>query len=152
MRVGEVMSRAVVTIGPSASCHEAVAKMHGAKVRHLPVVATDGSLAGIVTDRDVRHHLFAPKVFEQIGHASVESLLDSVQVADIMSTPVVSVGVGENLEVAATLMRDEGIGSLPVLDGSRVVGIITETDMLRQIVRADGWCCPEVQEIVVSFP
>jgi acetoin utilization protein AcuB len=142
----------VVTIEPLASCHEAVARMHRAKVRHLPVVATDGTLAGIVTDRDVRHHLFAPGVFEHIGHASVESLLKSASVGDIMSVPVVSIGADADLEAAATLMRAEGIGSLPVVSGKQVIGIITETDMLRQIVRADAWGGREVEEIVVSFP
>jgi acetoin utilization protein AcuB len=152
MRISEVMSRGVVTIGVEDSCHEAVARMHRAKARHLPVVAADGTLVGIVTDRDVRHQLFAPGVFEQIGRAPVESLLKGVSVGEIMSAPAFSVGADADLKVAATLMRNKGIGSLPVVDGTRLVGIITETDMLRQIVRADAWCCPEVEEIVVSFP
>jgi CBS domain-containing protein len=100
----------------------------------------------------VRHHLFAPGVFEHIGHASVESLLKSASVGDIMSVPVVSIGADADLEAAATLMRAEGIGSLPVVSGTQVIGIITETDMLRQIVRADAWGGREVEEIVVSFP
>ncbi len=49
-------------------------------------------------------------------------------------------------------MLEDKVGSLPVLDGSRVIGIVTETDLLRQICRADQACPPDVAEIVVSYP
>jgi CBS-domain-containing membrane protein len=57
MRVSEVMSRDVVTIARSHSCHAATAEMTRNSVRQLPVVAEDGTLEGIVTDRDLRHQL-----------------------------------------------------------------------------------------------
>jgi len=60
MRVSELMSRDVVTIGDTETCHEAVEQMCRRKVRHLPVLDREGALVGIVTDRDVRHRLFAP--------------------------------------------------------------------------------------------
>src|SRR5206468_2344364 len=53
MKVSQLMSRSIVTIGPSASCLEAVSRMHGARVRHLPVVDARGGLIGIVTETDV---------------------------------------------------------------------------------------------------
>ncbi len=53
---------------------------------------------------------------------------------------------------AARIMLEDKVGSLPVLDGSRVIGIVTETDLLRQICRADQACPPDVAEIVVSYP
>ncbi len=151
MRVSELMSRNVVTIDTAASCHDAVALMARARVRHLPVVDA-GALVGVVTDRDLRHHLFRPGVFEAIGTVPIENLLETVPVKDIMSTPVISARAGDSLEAAARLMLEDKVGSLPVVDDGRVVGILTETDMLRQIVRADACCCPEVEEIVVSFP
>ena len=49
-------------------------------------------------------------------------------------------------------MRDGKIGSLPVVEGGRLVGIITETDLLRELCRADAACSPEVTDIVVSYP
>jgi CBS domain-containing protein len=151
MQVSELMSRGVITIGPSESCHEAVARMHRAKVRHLPVVADDGALDGMVTDRDVRHHLFAPGVFDRIGHVSVADVLKGIPVKAIMSAPVVAVDAADDLALAAGVMRRERIGALPVLDRGRVVGIITETDMLRQLVRADAWCAL-TEDIIVPFP
>jgi acetoin utilization protein AcuB len=152
MQVKELMSRNVVTVGESDSCQEAVRQMYAAKIRHLPVVDGGGRLVGIVTDRDLRHHLFSTGVFKEIGITSVQTILKNVPVSAIMSRPVVSVGPATDLAEAGKLMLDDKIGSLPVVDGERVVGILTETDMLRQIVRVDSSCCPDVEEVIVSFP
>jgi acetoin utilization protein AcuB len=152
MHVKELMSRPVVTIEASDSCLEAVARMHWARVRHLPVVNRDGLLVGVVTDRDLRHHLFSPTVFKELGETPVDALLKPVSVAEIMSTAVISVSDEETVMNAAQLMVEERIGSLPVLEGGRVVGILTETDLLRQICRVDAACSPECAEIIVSYP
>lgn len=151
MRIGELMSRQVVTIEASASCRDAVLRMHRARIRHLPVVDAAGSLVGIVTDRDLRHRLFTPGVFKEVGSVRVETLLEGVPVAEVMSAPVVSVSPGDELEHAARLMLEDKVGSLPVVEGGRVVGIVTETDLLRRIVQVDTrW--PEVDDIIVSYP
>lgn len=151
MRVSDLMSRDVATVGVSDSCGEAVARMVRQKIRHLPVVERDGKLVGVVTDRDLRHRLFEPRVMKEIGTVSVDQILKTVPVKDIMSAPVVTVGPQDELETAARVMLEDKVGSLPVVENGRVVGIITETDLLRQIVRADA-CSPECAEIVVSFP
>jgi acetoin utilization protein AcuB len=151
MRVSDLMSRDVATVGVADSCQEAVARMVRRKIRHLPVVERDGRLVGVVTDRDLRHRLFEPRVMKEIGTVSVDQILKTVPVKDIMSAPVVTVGPQDELETAARVMLEDKVGSLPVVENGRVVGIITETDLLRQIVRADD-CSPECAEIVVSFP
>lgn len=152
MQAKNLMSRQVVTIGTSDSCLEAVRRMHQARVRHLPVVNREGMLVGIVTDRDLRHHLFSPGVFKDVGQTAVEILLKAVPVAEIMSTPVISVEPQDEMMDVARLMLEEKVGSLPVVEAGRVVGILTETDMLRQICRADAACSPECAEIIVSYP
>ena len=152
MRVDEVMSRDVMTIEMSESCHEAAGRMFRARVRHLPVVDRRGKLAGIVTDRDLRHRLLAPAVFREGASVSVEEVLKSVAVSEIMSKSVVTVPPDEDLAAAAHVMLEDKVGSLPVVTDGRVVGILTETDLLRQIVRAAECCCPEVPAIVVSYP
>jgi acetoin utilization protein AcuB len=152
MRVRELMNRNLVTIRDSSSCQEAVARMHRARVRHLPVVGRDGALVGIVTDRDLRHHLFAPNVYKELGATSVDLLLSAVTVSQIMSAPVVTADASDHVADAARIMLEDKVGSLPVLEGGRLVGIITETDLLREICRADASCSPEVTDIVVSYP
>ena len=151
MRVSDLMSRNVVTIGESDSCLEAVGRMHGARVRHLPVVNAAGMLHGVVTDRDLRHHLFAPRVLKEIGTIAVDILLKAVPVSEVMSSPVLSVPAHADILEAARIMLEDKVGSLPVVEGGRLVGIVTETDVLRQICRFDAEC-KEVAEIVVSYP
>lgn len=152
MQVKELMSRELVTIGPKESCLDAVVRMQRARVRHLPVVNRDGLLVGIVTDRDLRHHLFTPRVFGVLGSTPVDVLLDGVRVAEIMATDVMTVEAGASVGDAAGTMRKHRVGSLPVMENGRMVGIVTEVDILRQIVRADATTAPECAEIIVSYP
>lgn len=152
MQVRDLMSRQVVTIGTSESCLDAVVRMQRARARHLPVVSREGLLVGIITDRDLRHLLFSPRMFQALGSSRVDVLLDGVHVAEIMSTDVVTTAPDTSLADAASTMRKEKVGSLPVLENGRVVGILTETDVLRHIVRADAACAPECAEVIVSHP
>jgi CBS domain-containing protein len=152
MQVKELMSREVVMIGPKESCLDAVVRMQRARVRHLPVVNRDGLLVGIITDRDLRHHLFTPRVFEALGSTPLDVLLDGVHVAEIMSTAVVTVEAGATLGAAADTMRKHRVGSLPVMENGRMIGIVTEVDILRQISRAEATSVPECAEVIVSYP
>lgn len=121
------------------------------RVRHLPVVAPDGALEGVVTDRDLRHHLFAAGTFESIGAVSVESLLKGSAVKEVMSRPVLSIAPDADLPTAARLMSEHKIGSLPVVKHARVVGILTEVDLLRRMIDVNA-CGRNVETIVVSYP
>jgi len=76
-------------------------------------------------------------------------VLKAVTVNDLMSSPAISVGPDDELETAVGTMLRDKIGSLPVVDKERVIGIITETDLLRRVVTAGS---PECAEIVVPFP
>jgi CBS domain-containing protein len=152
MLVKDMMSREVVVIGPKESCLDAVVRMQRARVRHLPVVDPDGLLVGIVTDRDLRHHLFTPRVFEALGSTPVDVLLDGVRVAEIMAAPVVTIEAGASVGGAAGTMRKHRIGSLPVIERGRLVGIVTEVDILRQIAGVDTAAVPECAEVIVSYP
>ena len=152
MRVKELMSRVVMTVGTEDSCREALTRMRELKLRHLPVTDLRGKMAGMLTDRDLRHYLFDPAVMRRIGMTPVDALLEAVSVREIMSAPVVSVEPEEEMETAVGLMRSRKVGSLPVVKDGQVVGILTETDVLRRIVRVDATCSPGVEEIIVSYP
>jgi acetoin utilization protein AcuB len=152
MRVKELMSRVVMTVGTEDSCREALTRMRELKLRHLPVMDLRGKVAGMLTDRDLRHYLFDPAVMRRIGATPVDALLESVSVREIMSAPVVSVEPEEEVETAVGLMRKRKVGSLPVVKDGQVVGIFTETDVLRRIVRVDATCSPGIEEIIVSYP
>jgi acetoin utilization protein AcuB len=151
MRVSELMSRDVVTIDETDTCHEAVGQMCRRKVRHLPVLDREGALVGIVTDRDVRHRLFAPDVYRQVGQVPVSTLLREAPVRAVMSAPVLWIGAASDVAEAAERMRQEKVGCLPVLEGSRVVGMLTEIDVLRHIAGDEVPASPEL-DIVISYP
>jgi CBS domain-containing protein len=89
-------------------------------------------------------------VFPALGMTSIDTLLAAAQVADLMATDVVTVRPEQSLGEAAQVMLMKKVGSLPVVEAGRVVGILTETDMLRMIVRTDAGA--ECAEIIVSFP
>ena len=151
MRVSELMSRDVATIGEHGTCHEAVTRMCERRVRHLPVLDHEGSLVGIVTDRDIRHRLFAPDVFRQIGQVPVGMLLRQAPVTAVMSAPVLQIGPASDVADAAERMRKEHVGCLPVVEGSRLVGMLTEVDILRRIAGSGSPESPEL-DIVIAYP
>ena len=151
MLVRELMSRDVTTIAPSNSCLDAVTRMHRMRIRHLPVVNQEGLIVGVVTDRDLRRHLFSPGVFRELGTNSVDILLKEVGIAHIMSTEVITVGPSDDVADSVRIMLEKRIGSLPVVQTGRVVGILTETDVLRYIVRADANCSVECADVIMSL-
>jgi acetoin utilization protein AcuB len=129
MRVADRMTRSVAVIRADALVHEAVEVMRTRKVRHLPVLDREGRLIGIVTDRDLRQVIFDPSIQERAG--SLAETLGALRVRDVMTWGVITVRPGTGIREAARLMREQRIGALPVVEGDRVVGILTETDVLK---------------------
>ena len=102
------------------------------RINQLPVVA-DGSLVGIVTDRDLRDAF--PSVGEQVRHpGEARRETAALRVEDVMTPNVLTVGERDPIERAATIMREERVGALPVVSGERLVGIVTRTDLLGALV------------------
>jgi acetoin utilization protein AcuB len=151
MRVADLMSRNVVTVAENETCHEAVARMCQRRVRHLPVLDREGSLIGILTDRDIRHRLFAPDVFRQVGRVPVGTLLRQAPVRAVMSAPVLQISPESDVAQAAERMRKEKVGCLPVVERSRLVGMLTEIDILRRIAGTEEPESPEL-DIVIAYP
>ena len=129
IRVKDCMSRSAATIHSDALVRGAIDMMKKRRIRHLPVVDRENHLVGIVTDRDLRQVVFDPVVEERLGELA--KLLGTMTVRDVMTWGVVTVTPDSDIRHAARLMREQRIGSLPVVDGDRVVGMLTETDVLR---------------------
>ncbi len=92
-------------------------EMRARGFRHAPVVDAAGALEGMLSDRDLREH---------------KGYLDSTIVSAAMSEPALSVRPDDPIEVAARLLLEHRIGGLPVVDAAgKVIGIVTETDLLR---------------------
>jgi acetoin utilization protein AcuB len=127
--VRDIMKSTVVTVTPDATVSEAVRLARARGIRHLPVLEGE-CLAGIVSDRDLK------KV------AGETAALALVQVRSIMTTVVLTVGPTFTVEDAARMMIKERVSALPVTVAGRLVGIVTETDVVELFVRALGAAGP----------
>ena len=130
--VRNLMTLTCVTVPPTMPVLEARHLMLEKKIRHLLV--TDGAqLIGVVTDRDIRLNL--PSAATSLSVWEVNYLLARLTVGTVMSRNVVAIESDREPREAAQLMLDHGVGALPVVDGGLLVGIITETDLLRAFVQ-----------------
>lgn len=134
MHVHDWMTKDVVTISGASSLREAIELIRAREIRHLPVV-DGGRLIGIVTDRDIRKAIAPEPLLLDVHEA--DYLLDKVYVRDIMTRQVVGVSPDVSFAKAAELMVRNKIGCLPVLEGEMVVGIITESDILRAVAEEE---------------
>jgi acetoin utilization protein AcuB len=126
MLVRTWMSSDLVTVAPDTTMREATDIMRERGFRHLPV--TDGErLVGMVTLTDIRRA--SPSVATTFSVGEINYLLDQIRVSDIMSRDLVTVSPDQTVEDAAILGHQRGISSLPVVEGDRLVGIITQSDM-----------------------
>lgn len=132
MKVRDLMSVDPITVSPDTTVFDARQTMVKERIRHLLV--TEGQrLLGIVTDRDIRLNL--PSQATSLSVWEVNYLLARLTVEEVMTTGVIIIGPDQNARNAARLMLEHKIGALPVLDGGRLIGIITETDVLRAFAR-----------------
>jgi len=132
MKVRDLMSVDPIAVSPDTAVFDARQTMVKERIRHLLV--TEGQrLLGIVTDRDIRLNL--PSQATSLSVWEVNYLLARLTVQEVMTTGVIIIGPDQNARNAARLMLEHKIGALPVLDGERLIGIITETDVLRAFAR-----------------
>ena len=122
MQVESYMSRAPITIRDDTDYWKASEIMQEKDLHHIPVINANEKIVGILTLRDLK---IAAMHF---GEAHVD-------VSEVMHSPVVTVAPDEPLAKAARLMVDNRIGGLPVVDANeQIVGILTETDLLRALI------------------
>ena len=126
--VEERMIRQVVTLTESASLREALALLQRHRIRHIPVVE-NGRLVGILTDRDVKRA--TPSLLSGISQEDYDRVLVQTHVSQVMTRNPFSVTPSTSLKDATKLLAERKYGALPVVEGDRLVGILTNTDLLR---------------------
>ncbi len=141
MKVKEVMTREPLTIDPEAPLGTALDVMHTKQVRHLPVVDDTGMLMGIITDRDLRQATFAPALGEHLSLRAQRRLrglgqeMEDLRVKDAMTWVVVTTHPEATLAHAALVMFERRVGNLPVIRDGKLVGILTERDLLKALMK-----------------
>ena len=135
MFVGERMSRPVISVSPEAPINDVLAMFKKEHIRRAPVLK-EGKLVGIVSERDLLHATSSSVTTLSIWELNY--LISKVKVKNVMTKKVITVSKDTPIEEAARIMADKKLGGLPVMDGERVVGVITETDLFKIFLELMG--------------
>ncbi len=124
MKVRKRMARKLITIQKDTGILKAIELMHKNSIRHLPVVEGE-NLVGFVTEGDLRQ-------------ASLLSMVDKVSIEDVMIKKPITISPDATLEEAAKLIFLHKIGGMPVVEGKKLVGVITILDILLAFIQLMG--------------
>jgi len=135
MLVRDCMTPHPTTIDPEATLEDALGFMRALRVRHLPVLS-GATLVGILTWTDLMHA--APPTATPLNSPEFPALLARVHVKDTMVPEPITVAPDTPVEIAARILRERKIGSLPVIEDRMLVGIVTETDLFGALIHLLG--------------
>ena len=157
MRVHEVMTTEVATTTPEALLKEAAVILVRRRISGMPVLDTDGRVVGVVSEADI----LAKEGDEQKQGGFLQWLIDpadpwvaarfdAVTVGDAMSAPAQTILADRTVAEAATLMLDENVNRLPVVDADgKLIGLVSRGDLVRAFARTDEEILKEIQEDVL---
>lgn len=128
--VQEIMSTDVKTLERNDNLSLAQDIMKQERIRHFPVLA-GSRVVGVVSQRDLLHATLGSVM--DYGEKSEKAYLASVVVKEVMTDPAVTISPQASIKEAAALMVQRRIGCLPVVENDRLMGIVTETDILKQV-------------------
>jgi len=133
MIIEQIMEKNVLSLTPEDSISTALNILKQNKIRHIPITTKNRILVGIVSDRDIRDAMPSSLLSEPY-----ESSIFQKQLKDIMKTEVITVHPLNFVEEAAAIFYEKKIGCLPVIKHGKLVGIITESDVLYTFVQLTG--------------
>jgi acetoin utilization protein AcuB len=136
MLVRECMTPNPVTVKPDTTVHRALRLMREKEVGRFPVVDDHGKLVGIVSHDDLLSS--SPSPATTLAVWEIPELLAKIKVETVMSREVIMVSEDTPLEEAARIMADHKIGGLPVMQGTSLIGVITETDLFKVLMELLG--------------
>ncbi len=130
--IEHIMSRDVITITADSPIIDAMKLIELHQIRHIPIIDEAHHIIGIISDRDIRD--VSPSIFHSTEH--LEDFLKPV--SSIMKKNVITAHPLDFVEEVSVLFYEHHIGCLPIVDNEKLVGIITETDMLHTLVELMG--------------
>ncbi|MGE0765667.1 MAG: CBS domain-containing protein [Hyphomicrobiaceae bacterium] len=148
MKASDVMARDVVTVNPQTTVKEIATLMAERRIGGVPVVDAGGKLVGIVSETDLMHRVetgtekrrkwWLGAFIDSDRLAREYAASHARRAADIMSTRVVTVDAHADLGSVADLLERRKLKRLPVVEGGRLVGMITRGDLVRALVMQQG--------------
>jgi len=126
-----IMSSPVLTLSPQATANEALTLFRIKQIRHLPIVSATGLLVGIVSERDILHHLSGiTENYQQQARCSRDEL-----VKQLMKSPVLTASKDTDVRYIARLFVEQRISALPIVTDGELTGIIARCDVLSAVMR-----------------
>lgn len=154
MKVEEIMTQEVITIGPDAELRDVAAILTERHISGLPVCDAQRRVIGVVSEGDIlvkeqglleEHH----KLFDRGRRAERARKSRAVTVRDAMTTPAITISPKCSVAEAARLMSEHYINRLPVVRRDELVGIVSRTDLVRAFVRSDDDIRHEIEDEVL---
>ncbi len=127
--VRDYMTSPAASIPATSSLLEAVLTMRRSSFRHLPITVEDDRLVGIITDRDIQR--FAPSLLGNISQEEYNRIFEETPLERVMTKAPITVTAETPIREAAAILHDKKLGCVPVVEGERLIGILTVTDLLR---------------------
>jgi len=132
MIVEQMMNTNVLTLQPSHSIKDAIDLLREKKIRHLPITNEDGLVVGVLSDRDIKDATPSNLIENQ------QNDIYATRIEDIMTkNPLIGHPL-DFVEEVATIFYDQKIGCLPIVSSGKLVGIVTETDLLYKYIELTG--------------
>ena len=129
--IRDLMAQNPATLDRNETLDIPDAIMNLGRIRHMPVVE-DGKVVGILSQRDLfRSALIVALGF---GRRTTSALIKTIRVKEVMTKPVITITPEMPITDAARLMIEKKIGCLPVVENDKLIGLITETDILRYVI------------------
>jgi CBS domain-containing protein len=127
--VKDIMTDELYTLKPTDTVHQAQELMLKRRIRHVPIVDENEKFVGLLTKRDVL--AASVSALADLNSKEREELEMSIPISEIMITDIVVAEEKTNLFKAANFMLEQKHGCLPIFRGSKLVGILTESDFVR---------------------
>lgn len=138
MFVSRSMTRKIITIDENTDILEAKKKMAEHRIRHLPVVAKDNRLCGIVTDRDIRSAM-PSSVLDDPDRDMDQARLAKIKVTEIMTKNPITLSPQDTLQDALLMIQERKVGAFTVVDEQGILkGILSTRDLMRAFINVLG--------------
>jgi len=134
--VSDLMTKDVVTLDANDTLSVADDVMGLARIRHMPVIDYDGSVVGLISQRD----LFRGALARALGYGEFarQKLYGMLKVKEVMTNDVITISSDSSLAEAAEIMTERKIGCLVVVDGDGLAGILTEGDFVGLVLSEES--------------
>jgi CBS domain-containing protein len=160
MKVGQLMTRSVLTIGPEAPIKDVAKLMVQHRISGLPVCDVEGHVVGVISEGDILYKEYdpyegyrgGPLAWLSNGSSTYRGFTKSRALAAraAMTSPAITIAPYQSVSEAARMMSELGVNRLPVVKDGKLVGIITRGDLLRAFTRTDHEIEQEIREDVLE--